>query len=559
MKGVAASEGFAVGQALVYAIDESVDGAPASDPEGELARFHSALEQAAESLRQVRAHAAEQIGEAEAQVFDAHLLMLQDPTLTDSVEQAIRSGASASGAVQHAVDEIAAMFAALPDEYFRAREADVRDVGQRLRRVLDGRPHMSLTDLQEPVVVIAHDLSPSDTATLRRDMVLGFATDAGSYTAHTAILARTLGIPAVVGLGDITQRVRAGDRVLLDGTSGEVTIAPTAAQIEAARSGQHAVTAIIHQRVTTLDGAGVELACNAGSLADVQAGVSNGADAVGLFRTEFLYLDRVDLPGEDEQYDTFRRAAVALGGRPLVIRTLDAGGDKALPGLPPVNEPNPFLGLRGIRLCLHRPELLVPQLRAALRAGAQADVRLMFPMVAFVEEVRQAKALLAECVADLDRAGVATGKIQVGIMVETPGAALLAERLAEEVDFFSLGTNDLVQYTLAVDRTNERTADLHQPLHPAILRLIGEVARAAHAHQRWVGVCGEMAAMPSAVPLLVGLGIDELSVSPPYVARTKARVSRLSRAACEVLAANALGCATAAEVEAAVRYSGGGA
>src|SRR5919202_6638075 len=401
MKGVAASEGIAVGCALLYAIEEAVDGAPASDPDTEIARFHSALEQAAESLRQVRAHAAQQIGEAEAQVFDAHLLMLQDPMLTGSVEQTIRSGASASMAVQHAVDEIATMFAALPDEYFRAREADVRDVGQRLRRVLDGGPRVSLADLQEPVVVIAHDLSPSDTATLRRDMVLGFATDGGGYTAHTAILARTLGIPAVVGLGDITQRVRPGDRVLLDGTTGEVTIEPSQTHIAAARSGQHAAAAIIHDRVTTLDGAGVEVACNAGSVADVKAGVSNGADAVGLFRTEFLYLDRADLPSEDEQYDTFRRAAVALAGRPLVIRTLDAGGDKAPPGLPAVQETNPLLGAGGNRLCLQQPELLVPQLRAVLRASAHGDVRLMFPMGAFVEELRQARRLLDACRADL--------------------------------------------------------------------------------------------------------------------------------------------------------------
>jgi phosphotransferase system enzyme I (PtsI) len=334
-----------------------------------------------------------------------------------------------------------------------------------------------------------------------------------------------------------------------------VEVQPTDEQVERARLSQRAAVAVIRERVRTTDGAEIEVAANAGSVADVEAGMAAGADGVGLFRTEFLYLGRSDMPGEDEQYAIYQRAADVLAGRPFVIRTLDAGGDKALPSLPPSPEPNPFLGLRGLRLCLKQPALLVPQLRAALRLGAVADVRLMFPMVSFVEEVRQAKALVAVCAADLSARGVAVGRIQVGIMVETPGAALLAERFAPEVDFFSLGTNDLTQYTLAVDRTNERVAHLYQPLHPAVLSLVGQVAEAAHRHGRWVGVCGEMAASPEAIPLLVGLGVDELSVAPPAVAHTKAAVQRLARAEAQRLAHDALRCATPAEVEALVGAS----
>ncbi len=560
MKGIPASEGVAVGAALVYAPEQarSESAAAAASVDEELTRFVAALERARKGLADVQEQAARNVGAEEAAVFEAQAMMLEDPAFVGAVQTRVKAGMSAPAAVEASTDEIAATFAAMEDEYFRAREADVRDVGQRVLRALLGVSHASLADLDRPAIVVARDLTPSDTATLRRDMVLGFATEAGGLTSHTAIIARAMGIPAVVGVGGLLGRVSDGDVVLVDGGRGEVELTPSTERIDAARRGQSQSRApVIVDRVRTRDGADIEVAANAGSLEDVQAAVEHGADAIGLLRTEFLYLDRPSLPEEEEQFEVYSRALEVLQGRPLVVRTLDAGGDKALPGLPPVHEPNPFLGLRGIRLCLRQPELLLPQLRAALRASVGGDLRLMFPMVAFVEELEQARTLVERCRRDLADAGVPTGQVQVGIMVETPAAALLADRLAETADFFSLGTNDLVQYTLAVDRTNERVGALYQSLHPAVLRAIQAVVRAAHARGRWVGVCGEMAGMPLAIPLLVGLGVDELSASPGYVPRTKALVQRLSRAEMRALADRALECSTALQVEALVGATAG--
>ena len=475
---------------------------------------------------------------AETGILDAQALMLDDPALLDGALALIAQGRLADDAVEQALEPFAAMLRGSPDPVFQARAADVHDVVAQIRRALRG-----LTEgppPAQPSILVARDLAPSQTAGLDRELVVGFATEQGSATAHTAILARALGLPAVVGIAGLVDSVQDGQPALLDGDQGTLLLDPPAtlvAQVPPAVSGPARDAA----PARTVDGRPIEVGCNAAGLDDARRAATAGADGIGLLRSEFLFLGRDRLPDEDEQVTMLAEVLAALDGRPVILRTLDVGADKPLPALPQPPEANPALGVRGLRLQLLRhPDLLKTQLRAALRVATGHRLRIMFPMVSTVGEVRAARRLLLDAQRELFPQGTPP-PLEVGIMVEVPAAAVAADLLANEVDFFSLGTNDLAQYLFAADRTNPDVAHLADSLHPAMLRMIGDVAAAAHRHHRWVGICGEMASDPWALPLLVGLGLDELSVHPPAVAPTKARLRRLSAEECAQVARATLG------------------
>ena len=475
---------------------------------------------------------------AEAGILDAQALMLDDPALLDGASELITQGRPADEAVAATLAPFAQMLRASPDPVFQARAVDVEDVVEQLRHAMQGVTGTPPPPRQ-PSILVARDLAPSQTAGLDRALVLGFATEQGSATAHTAILARALGLPAVVGIAGLVDAVEDGQAVLLDGDEGTLMIDPPADAVATVPSA--APPAADAEPAVTRDGRRVEIGCNAAGVEDARRAAAAGADGIGLLRSEFLFLGSDRLPSEDEQVAVLEEVATAMGERPVILRTLDVGADKPLPSLPQPPEANPALGVRGLRLqLLRRPDLLLDQMRAALRVSARHPLRLMFPMVSTVDEVRQVKALLAQARLDVNpNAADGTG-MPVGIMIEVPAAAVGADALAAEVDFFSLGTNDLTQYLFAADRTNPELAPLADSLHPALLRMIDQVVKAAHRRHRWVGLCGEMASDLWAVPLLVGLGIDELSVHPPAVARIKALVRSLDAAECGRVARAAL-------------------
>jgi len=471
---------------------------------------------------------------AEAGILQAQALMLDDPALLDGASSLIRKGRPADAAVAETMAPFAEMLRASDDEVFKARAADLEDVVEQLRRALHGVSDMPPPPAT-PSIVVARDLAPSQTAGLDRTLVVGFATEQGTATAHTAILARALGLPAVVGIAGLVDAVADGQSVLLDGDRGTLVIDPSPGSVAHVAGPKPLVTDAAP--AVTKDGRRIDVGCNAANLEDAQRAAAAGADGIGLLRSEFLFLGSDRLPTEEEQVAMLEQVMAAMAPRPVILRTLDVGADKPLPALPQPAEANPALGVRGLRLqLLRRPELLMDQLRAALRIAAGYPLRLMFPMVSTVDEVRQVKLLLEKARRELN----ASPRMEVGIMVEVPAAAVTADVLAKEVDFFSLGTNDLTQYLFAADRTNPDLASLADSLHPALLRVIDQVVRAAHSEGRWVGVCGEMASDLGAVPLLIGLGVDELSVHPPLVARIKASVRGLEAAECARVATAAL-------------------
>jgi len=555
-QGLAAAPGIAVGPAFIVSSGETPQTWEAGgDPGREKAALRAAVEEVRRELTAALAGAEKSLGKDEAAVFGAQLLMLDDPALIQEVSRLIdERSLGAAEAVVEVVAGLSGQLSSLPDEYIRERAADVRDVGEQLLRRL-GAASAPAAAMEEPAVVVGEEIKPSLVVRLPRDKVLGLVSGSGGTTSHTALLARSLGIPAVVGLGDAVGRVRAGDVLAVDGNSGQVTLNPRAGEsprmqeLQASLATKAGHQTLDDQPARTQDGERVMLGVNISGPADL-LGLSPGwVDGVGLLRTEFIYMDREQEPDEEEQFQKYKEIVSFFAPVPVTIRTVDIGGDKEIPWLGRSREENPFLGLRGIRFSLHRPQAFRTQLRAVVRAAAYGKVRLMFPMVTDVREVREAKAHLAEVLAELGAVSTrAAGSLSVGIMIEVPAAALTAELLAPEVDFFSIGTNDLTQYVMAADRQNQAVAGLYQPFHPAVLRLIERVVGCAHGAGITVGVCGEMAADPAAVGLLVGLGVDELSVAAPFLAAVKERIRSIRRDRARNTAATALTLPGAAEV-----------
>lgn len=558
LKGIAASDGIAIAKAyLLVEPDLSYEKTEVTDVESEVKRFESALEVSRTELSMIREKAAKDLGEDKAQIFDAHLLVLNDPELTGPIEESIKnSKTNAETALQETTDMFIGMFESMDNEYMRERAADIKDVRKRVLSHLLGVtiPNPALID--EEVVVVAADLTPSDTAQLNRNFVKGFVTDIGGRTSHSAIMARSLEIPAVVGTKEVTASVAKNDIVIIDGLEGNVIIHPTEEQIahyEKIKSDfalqQAEWDKLKNEKTVSKDGVHVELASNIGTPNDLEGVISNGGEAVGLYRTEFLYMGRDNFPTEEEQFEAYKAVVSGMDGKSVVVRTLDIGGDKTLPYLELPEEMNPFLGFRAIRLCFANEELFRTQLRALLRASVYGNLKIMFPMIATVNEFRQARDILLDEKAKLKAAGTeVSDSIELGIMIEIPAAAVLADQFAKEVDFFSIGTNDLIQYTMAADRMNERVSYLYQPYNPSILRLVKMVIDASHKEGKWTGMCGEMAGDQTAVPLLLGLGLDEFSMSASSILKSRSLIKRLDQSEMVKLAEEALNKSTAEEV-----------
>ena len=530
-----------------------------SQIQGEVHRFEKALVQTRQQLTEVQKRLTEKTGGEHASIFEAHLLVLDDPELNNEVLRLIQQDKVNAEFAYHAVAErYAASLAAVDDEYLRERAGDIRDIATRVLNNLLGKDdHTDLRHLlKEPAIIVAHDLAPSQTAQMDRDKVLGFATDVGSRTSHTAIMARSMEIPAVVGLKTITDELSTGDYVLLDGVNGLIIVNPSEktlaeyGQLELQQKSLHErLRDEQNQPTVTRDGHQITLSGNIEHADDATAILESGAEGVGLFRTEYLFISQAELPSEEAQYEAYRKVAAALKPAPVVIRTLDLGGDKFRSHTDVPEEMNPFLGWRAIRFCLEEPEVFRTQLRAILRASAEGNIKMMYPMISGLAELAQANTLLEDCREELRAAKQPFDEnMEVGIMIETPSAAMVADALAKRAKFFSLGTNDLIQYSLAVDRTNEKIAHLYEPTHPAIVRLIKLTVDAAHKAGHWAGVCGEMAGELALIPLLLGLGVDELSAAPPTVPQIKYLIRRLKMSEASKLAAFALQCESSEEI-----------
>ena len=563
LQGIAASDGIAI--AKVYTLTEpdlSFTKISVEDTDNEISRLEKALEVSTKEIELIKETALKNLGE-EAQVFEAHLMVLSDPELVGQVKDAITSQkVNAEHALKEVSDMFISIFAGMEDNpYMQERAADIRDVSKRILANLLGVKIPSPATIKDEVVVVAGDLTPSDTAQLNRKYVKAFVTDIGGRTSHSAIMARSLEIPAIVGTKEITSLAKDGDLIIIDGLSGDVFLNPSEEVVTEYRAKAEAFAAqqaewekLKDADTFTKDGHQVELAANIGTPKDLEGVIHNGAEGVGLYRTEFLYMDSHDMPTEEDQFEAYKAVLEGMNGKPVVVRTMDIGGDKELPYLPLPHEMNPFLGYRAIRISLNEPEMFRTQLRALLRASVYGKLRIMFPMIATLNDFRGAKALLLEEKAKLVAEGVAVSDdIQVGIMIEIPAAAVLAHQFAKEVDFFSIGTNDLIQYTMAADRMNERVSYLYQPYNPSILTLIKHVIDSAHKEGKWAGMCGEMAGDQTAVPLLVGLGLDEFSMSASSVLKTRSLISKLTLEDMKALADKAINeCATVQEVEALV-------
>jgi phosphoenolpyruvate-protein phosphotransferase len=545
--GVPASAGVAVGPLHIHLIgDIEYEEHSDLDAAEELERLDSAVAAVDTRLTELEESTRTRAGEAAAEIFGVHKMFLADPSFTDPIRALIEQGRTAESAVSEGAEMLASEFEDIGDDYFSQRAVDIRDIGGQLIRSLAGIGGSDLGTLSTPVVIAAEDLTPSDTASIPDGMVLAFVTAFGSATSHTAILARAMGVPAVVGVGNLG--FEEGTTVIVDGDAGTVIIEPDDDQIEDARTRGEAARAFAEvalasasEPAVTIDGHGVEVVANIGTPADARRAVDFGAEGVGLLRTEFLFLDRPALPNEDEQIAEYAEIFSHFPNQPVVVRTLDVGGDKHLPSIELEQELNPFLGKRGIRLTFAEAHLFTVQIRAILRAGANRSVQIMFPMVASVDEIVRARARVVEIADELGASGEPHATdVEVGVMIEVPSAAVMADVLVAHVDFFSIGTNDLTQYTLAVDRTNPAVAHMADALHPAVLRLIRMVVTAAHDAGRWVGVCGELAGDPVAAPLLVGLGVDALSLSAPPIPLVKQAIRQMSRSVARDLAMQAL-------------------
>ena len=564
LQGIAASDGIAI--AKVYTLTEpdlTVTKVTVEDSEKEVSRLDDALAASIKDVELIKETALKNLGEEEAQVFDAHLMVLSDPELIGQVKDNITSNkVNAESALKEVTDMFISIFAGMEDNpYMQERAADIRDVSKRVLAHLLGVKIPSPATIKDEVIIVAADLTPSDTAQLNRQYVKAFVTDIGGRTSHSAIMARSLEIPAIVGTKEVTSIAKDGDIIIVDGLSGDVFLNPSEEVVAEYRAKAEAFAAqqaewekLKDSKTYTKDGHQVELAANIGTPKDLEGVVNNGAEGVGLYRTEFLYMDSHEMPTEEDQFEAYKAVLEGMNGKPVVVRTMDIGGDKELPYLPLPHEMNPFLGYRAIRISLNEPEMFRTQLRALLRASVFGKLRIMFPMIATLNDFRGAKALLEEEKAKLIAEGVAVSDdIQVGIMIEIPAAAVLAHQFAKEVDFFSIGTNDLIQYTMAADRMNERVSYLYQPYNPSILTLIKHVIDSAHKEGKWAGMCGEMAGDQTAVPLLVGLGLDEFSMSASSVLKTRSLIAKLTLSDMQALADKAINeCATVQEVEALV-------
>ncbi|GEQ02150.1 phosphoenolpyruvate-protein phosphotransferase [Staphylococcus ureilyticus] len=559
INGIAASDGVAIAKAyLLVEPDLSYDSEKIRDVDAEIAKFQNAIETSKVELTKIRNNAEKNLGADKAAIFDAHLLVLDDPELIQPIEDKIKNEqVNAPTALSDVTGQFITIFEAMDNEYMKERAADIRDVSKRVLAHILGveLPNPSMID--ESVVIIGNDLTPSDTAQLNKEFVQGFVTNIGGRTSHSAIMSRSLEIAAVVGTKSITQEVKQGDMIIVDGLTGEVIIDPTEDEVIAYQNKRERffedkkeLQKLRDEETTTVDGAHAELAANIGTPNDLKGVIENGAEGVGLYRTEFLYMGRDEMPTEDEQFEAYKKVLETMEDKRVVVRTLDIGGDKELPYLNLPEEMNPFLGYRAIRLCLDQPDIFRPQLRALLRASAYGNLNIMFPMVATIKEFRDAKALLLEEKENLTNEGIeVSDDIEVGIMVEIPSTAALADVFAKEVDFFSIGTNDLIQYTMAADRMSERVSYLYQPYNPAILRLVQQVIDASHKEGKWTGMCGEMAGDEIAIPLLLGLGLDEFSMSATSILKARRQIKGLSKNEMEELAQKAINCATSEEVQ----------
>ncbi|HBC4008908.1 TPA: phosphoenolpyruvate--protein phosphotransferase [Staphylococcus aureus] len=559
IKGIAASDGVAIAKAyLLVEPDLTFDkNEKVTDVEGEVAKFNSAIEASKVELTKIRNNAEVQLGADKAAIFDAHLLVLDDPELIQPIQDKIKNeNANAATALTDVTTQFVTIFESMDNEYMKERAADIRDVSKRVLSHILGveLPNPSMID--ESVVIVGNDLTPSDTAQLNKEFVQGFATNIGGRTSHSAIMSRSLEIPAIVGTKSITQEVKQGDMIIVDGLNGDVIVNPTEDELIAYQDKRERYFAdkkelqkLRDADTVTVDGVHAELAANIGTPNDLPGVIENGAQGIGLYRTEFLYMGRDQMPTEEEQFEAYKEVLEAMNGKRVVVRTLDIGGDKELSYLNLPEEMNPFLGYRAIRLCFAQQDIFRPQLRALLRASVYGKLNIMFPMVATINEFREAKAILLEEKENLKNEGHdISDDIELGIMVEIPATAALADVFAKEVDFFSIGTNDLIQYTLAADRMSERVSYLYQPYNPSILRLVKQVIEASHKEGKWTGMCGEMAGDETAIPLLLGLGLDEFSMSATSILKARRQINGLSKNEMTELANRAVDCATQEEV-----------
>ena len=559
INGIAASDGVAIAKAyLLVEPDLSFTNEKITDIDAEINKFKNAVEASKIELTKIRNNAEKQLGADKAAIFDAHLLVLDDPELIQPIEDKISNEkVNAPQALNEVTSQFITIFESMDNEYMKERAADIRDVSKRLLAHILGveLPNPSIID--ESVVIVGNDLTPSDTAQLNKDFVQGFVTNIGGRTSHSAIMSRSLEIPAVVGTKSIKHQVKQGDMIIVDGITGDVIIDPTEDELIAYQhkrerffEDKKELQKLRDAETVSLDGIHAELAANIGTPDDLYGVIENGAEGIGLYRTEFLYMGRDQMPTEDEQFEAYKKVLETMKDKRVVVRTLDIGGDKELPYLNLPKEMNPFLGYRAIRLCLDQPDIFRPQLRALLRASAYGKLNIMFPMVATINEFRDAKALLLEEKENLKNEGHdVSDDIELGIMVEIPSTAALADIFAKEVDFFSIGTNDLIQYTMAADRMSERVSYLYQPYNPAILRLVKQVIEASHKEGKWTGMCGEMAGDETAIPLLLGLGLDEFSMSATSILKARRQINGLSKNEMTELANRAINCSTQEQVK----------
>ncbi|MDC2834880.1 phosphoenolpyruvate--protein phosphotransferase [Limosilactobacillus mucosae] len=565
VKGIAASDGIGIAKAYtLIEPDLSFEKKTIDDPATEYQRIEAAFDQSISELDTIKQNAKSRLSDEELEVFDAHIAILSDPEMKSQIKDEIESQhVSAEEAMTDVTTNFANVLAAMTDnKYMQERAADVKDVAKRALSHLLGKQLPDIASISEPVVIIAKEITPSDTSQMDAKFVKGLATDLGGRTSHAAIMARTLRIPAVVGAEDVTSTIKNGDMVIVDGLHGDIIVDPSQAQIDEYQAKADSFekeraewAKLVDAPSVSKDGQHFEIAANIGTPDDVADAVKQGADGVGLFRSEFLYMSSDHLPTEDEQFEAYKKAVVGMQGKPVVVRTLDIGGDKPLNYLPLPEEMNPFLGYRAIRICLHRPDIFKTQLRALIRASEFGPVEIMFPMIATLAELRQAKAIYQECKDELQKDHPGLGdNVKIGMMIEVPLAALYADQLAKEVDFFSIGTNDLIQYCFAADRGNDAVSYLYQPLNPAFLRLIKHVIDAAHANNTKAAMCGEMAGDQLAMPLLLGMGLDEYSMSASSILRTRSMMKDLDTKECAKWANDAINlCYTADEVEKMVK------